>query len=46
MDPHAAQFNVGLGGSLVRFSKPGTFRYTVHLSGVKAHAHTGTVVAK
>ena len=34
------------GGSLVRFDKLGTFRYTVHLSGAKAHAHTGTVVVK
>ena len=42
----AVQFNVGHGGSQVRFDKPGTYRYTVHLSGVKAHAHTGTVVVK
>jgi plastocyanin len=42
----AVQFNVGHGGSQVKFDKPGTYRYTVHLSGVKAHAHTGTVVVK
>lgn len=42
----AVQFNVGHGGSQVKFDKPGTCRYTVHLSGVKAHAHTGTVVVK
>ncbi len=42
----AVQFNVGHGGSQVKFDKPGTYRYTVHLSGVKAHSHTGTVVVK
>ena len=41
----AVQFYVGH-GSQVRFQKPGTYRYTVHISGVKAHAHTGTVVVK
>jgi len=41
----AVQFNVGRGGQ-VRFDKPGTYRYTVHISGVKAHAHRGTVVVK
>src|SRR5215469_16309296 len=39
---HAVQFNVGRGGQ-VRFEKPGTYRYTVHIFGVKPHAHTGTV---
>ena len=42
----AVQFNVGHGGSQVRFDKPGTYRYTVHISGMKAHAHTGTVLVK
>jgi plastocyanin len=42
----AVQFNVGHGSSLVKFDKPGTYRYTVHISGMKAHAHTGTVVVK
>jgi len=42
----AVQFNVGHGGSQIKFEKPGTYRYTVHISGVKAHAHTGTVVVK
>jgi plastocyanin len=42
----AVQFNVGHGPSQVKFDKPGTYRYTVHLSGVKAHAHSGTVVVK
>lgn len=42
----AVKFNVGHGGSQVKFDKPGTYRYTVHVSGIKAHAHTGTVVVK
>ena len=42
----AVQSNVGHGGGYVRFDRPGTYRYTVHISGVKAHAHTGTVVVK
>jgi len=42
----AVQSNVGHGGGYVRFGRPGTYRYTVHISGVKAHAHTGTVVVK
>ena len=42
----AIQFYVGRGESKVKFDKPGTYDYTVHVSGVKAHAHTGTVVVK
>jgi plastocyanin len=30
----------------VTFDKPGTYEYTVHISGTKPHAHTGTVVVK
>ena len=30
----------------IRFDKPGTYEYTVHVTGVKAHAHTGTVLVK
>ncbi len=30
----------------VTFDKPGTYEYTVHITGVKGHAHTGTVVVK
>lgn len=30
----------------VTFDKPGTYDYTVHVSGVKAHAHTGSVIVK
>ena len=42
----AIQFYVGKGDSKVKFEKPGTYSYTVHVSGVKAHAHTGAVVVK
>lgn len=42
----AMEFYVGRGDSKVKFDKPGTYDYRVHLSGVKAHAHTGTVVVK
>ena len=42
----AIQFYVGRGESKVKFDKPGTYDYTVHLSGVKAHAHRGMVVVK
>ena len=42
----AVEFKVGHSGSQVKFEKPGTYRYTVHISGMKAHAHTGTVVVK
>jgi plastocyanin len=40
------QFMVGTGNSSVNFTEPGTYRYYVHISGVKAHAHTGTIVVK
>jgi len=30
----------------VKFDKPGTYDYTVHISGTKAHEHTGTVIVK
>ena len=39
------KFYVGKEGR-VTFDKPGTYDYTVHISGVKAHAHTGTVIVK
>jgi plastocyanin len=43
----AMQFYVGgKGGGRVRFEKPGTYEYDVHISGVKSHAHKGTVVVK
>ncbi len=40
------QFYVGRADSRVKFEKPGTYRYFVHVSGVKGHAHTGHVVVK
>jgi len=30
----------------VKFEKPGTYEYSVHISGTKTHAHTGSVVVK
>jgi plastocyanin len=43
----ALKFYVGgKEGSTVRFDKPGTYEYFVHVGGVKAHGHRGTVVVK
>ena len=42
----AVQFYVGRADSKVKFERPGSYDYTVHVSGVKAHAHTGTIVVK
>jgi plastocyanin len=43
----AVQFYVGgKGGGRARFEKAGTYDYIVHISGVKGHAHRGTVVVK
>ena len=36
----------GKDGGLVKFDTPGTYQYSVHISGTKVHAHTGTVVVK
>lgn len=36
----------GSSGSKVKFDKPGTYEYTVHVTGGKVHSHTGTVVVK
>jgi plastocyanin len=41
----APKFYLGKEGR-VKFDKPGTYDYTVHISGTKAHAHTGTIVVK
>jgi plastocyanin len=41
----AIRFYLGNEGR-VKFDKPGTYDYTVHISGTKAHAHTGTIVVK
>jgi plastocyanin len=42
----AARFFVASGsaGSRVTFDKPGTYEYTVHITGGKVHTHTGSVV--
>ena len=36
----------GSDGARVKFDKPGTYEYTVHVTGGKVHAHTGSVVVK
>ena len=40
------KFYLGTGTNKVKFEKPGTYDYTVHVSGTKVHAHTGSVVVK
>jgi hypothetical protein len=40
------EFYVGKDAGRVKFIKPGTYEYTVHVSATKAHAHRGTVVVK
>lgn len=40
------RFYVGRAGSNVKFEKPGTYEYTVHVTGSKVHSHTGSVVVK
>ncbi len=42
----APQFYLGKGDNRVKFTQPGTYEYAVHVSGVKGHAHTGTVEVK
>jgi plastocyanin len=42
----APQFYLGKGDNRVKFAAPGTYEYTVHVSGVKGHAHTGSVEVK
>jgi hypothetical protein len=39
------KFYVGKEGR-VTFDKPGTYDYTVHVTGTKVHQHAGTVVVK
>lgn len=36
----------GSDGAKVKFDKPGTYEYSVHVTGGKVHSHTGTVVVK
>jgi plastocyanin len=40
------QFMVGSANSKLKFTEPGTYKYFVHISGVKSHAHSGSVVVK
>jgi plastocyanin len=40
------QFYLGRGDNRVKFTEPRTYEYTVHVSGVKGHAHTGKVEVK
>jgi hypothetical protein len=42
----AVMFYVGKAESTVKFEKPGTYEYTVHVSATKGHAHTGSVIVK
>jgi plastocyanin len=42
----AVKFYVGTSASRVKFEKPGTYEYTVHVSGTKVHQHTGSVIVK
>jgi plastocyanin len=39
------KFYIGKEGRIA-FDKPETYDYTVHITGVKPHAHTGTIVVK
>ncbi len=43
---NAPQFYLGKGDNRIKFTEPGTYEYTVHVSGVKGHGHTGTVEVK
>ena len=43
---NAPQFYLGKGDNRIKFTEPGTYEYSVHISGVKGHAHTGTVDVK
>ena len=42
----AVKFYVGTSASRIKFDKPGTYEYTVHVSGTKVHSHTGSVIVK
>ena len=42
----AVKFYVGTSASRVKFEKPGTYEYTVHVSGTKVHQHTGSVIVR
>lgn len=42
----AYMFYVGKSESRIKFEKPGTYEYTVHVSATKVHAHPGSVIVK
>lgn len=42
----AYMFYVGKSESRIKFEKPGTYEYTVHVSATKGHAHPGSVIVK
>ena len=42
----AVEFYVAERGSRMRFTKPGTYRYTVHVIGRRPHTHTGSVIVR
>lgn len=42
----AVEFYVADRGSRMRFTKPGTYTYTVHVIGKRPHTHTGTVIVR
>jgi plastocyanin len=43
---NAPQFYLGKGDNRIKFTEPGTYEYTVHVTGVKGHGHTGIVEVK
>src|SRR5262245_14161064 len=42
----AVMFYVGKSDGRIKFQKPGIYEYSVHVTGVKAHAHTGNIIVK
>ena len=42
----AIRFYVERTGSTIKFERPGTYDYTVHVTAAKVHAHTGRIVVK
>ena len=42
----AVEFYVADRGSRMRFTRPGTYTYTVHVIGKRPHTHTGTVIVR
>ena len=42
----AIRFYVEKAGSTIKFERPGTYDYTVHVTAGKVHSHTGKIVVK